>query len=238
MCGRYMITSPPEAVARLFAAAGLPNFPLRYNVAPSDDVLAVRPSASGVRELVKMRWGLVPSDSREIRKGRPLINARSETVDRTPTFQSAYRERRCLIPADGYFEWAKRDDGRQPFLFRPRDHSMFAFAGLWEEWRDPTKPGAQILRSCTILTTSPSDLVRMLHNRMPVILAPDSWPQWLGETCAGADDLQVLLQPGGDEEFECVAVSRRLNRVINDDPACIESVDSNLANGGKVGLLL
>lgn len=238
MCGRYMITSPPEAVARLFTAAGLPNFPPRYNVAPSDDVLAVRSSAFGVRELVTMRWGLVHKDSREIRKGRPLINARSETVDHTRAFQSAYRERRCLVPADGYFEWDKRDDGRQPFLFRPRDHSMFAFAGLWEEWRDPAKLGAQVLRSCTILTTGPSDLVQPLHNRMPVILAPDSWPPWLGETPAGADELRALLQPGGDEEFECIAVSRRLNRVVNDDPTCIESVDGDLANGGKIGLLL
>lgn len=233
-----MITTPSEAVARLFAATGLPNFPPRYNVAPTDDVLAVRRSTSGARELVTMRWGLVPGDSREIRKGKPLINARSESADRAAPFRRAYAERRCLIPANGYYEWEKQEDGRQPFLFRPRDRSVFALAGLWEEWRDPSQPGVPALLSCTILTTGPSELVRPLHDRMPVILARGSWPRWLGETPADADEVQSLLRPGGDEAFDCVAVSRRVNAVANDDPACIEPVEDEEAAGGELGLLL
>ncbi|MDA0654668.1 MAG: SOS response-associated peptidase [Proteobacteria bacterium] len=226
-----MITTPPEAVARLFAAAGLPNFPPRYNVAPTQSVPVVRRSGAGARELAMMRWGLVPGHWSRGARGKPMINARSETAARLDPFRRAFAQRRCLVPANGYYEWEKRRDGRQPFLFRPRDGSLFAMAGLWEEARDDAF--GPPLVSCTILTTTPSDLVRPLHDRMPVILAPAAWPAWLGETAADAAELAQLLRPGGDEDFACVAVSRRVNAVANDDAACIEPVATKPGGEGN-----
>jgi putative SOS response-associated peptidase YedK len=220
MCGRYMITTPPEAMRQMFDAVGLPNFPPRYNVAPTDDVPVVR-TADGRRELVTMRWGLVPAGSHELPKGRPLINARSETVAVAAPFRDAYRSRRCLVPADGYYEWVKRVGGRWPFLFRPRDRRTIALAGLWESWRDPARGAAPPMISCTILTTAASDLARPIHDRMPVILGTDAWPVWLGEQEA-AGGLAGLFAPTGDEDFDCVALSQRVNSVANDDAACIE----------------
>ena len=231
-----MITSPPEAVRRLFRASGLPNVPPRWNVAPTDDVMVVRNGTPG-RELVTMRWGLVPWWSKDGPRGKPLINARAETAATAPSFRDAFRERRCLVPADGYYEWRKSPGGRDPFLFRPRGETPFAFAGIWETWRPKGERDAPALLSCSIVTTGPSELVRPLHDRMPVILPAEAWPMWLGEAAANENQLRALLQPGGDEAFECIAVSRRVNSVANDDAACIEAIGGGAA-GADVGRLL
>lgn len=226
-----MVTTPPEAMRRLFNTQGaLPNFPPRYNVAPTQDVPVVL-AEHGQRALAMLRWGLVPAGSEADKNGKPrpgkppLINARSETIDTAAPFKRAFRERRCLVPANGYFEWDKTD--KTPHLFRPADHSLFAFAGIWEEWVDPTRPNAPPLRSCAVLTTLASTLVAPLHDRMPVLLPPAAWPTWLGEAHLGeakADHaaLRALLRSGGDEGFTDTIVSKRVNSHVNDDPACIE----------------
>ncbi|MBM3506595.1 MAG: SOS response-associated peptidase [Alphaproteobacteria bacterium] len=238
MCGRYMVTSPPEAMRRLFGVQGvLPNFPPLYNVAPTQDVPVVfvapegRLHAAGEhRRLALMRWGLVPADSDADKNGKPrpgkppIINARSATVAVAAPFKRAFRSRRCLIPANGYFEWDKAT--KAPHLYRPSNQGLFAFAGIWAEWRDPNRPDAPLLRSCAILTTGASTLVAPLHDCMPVILAPEAWVAWLGEAKADHAALQALLRPGGDEGFTDTIVSKRVNSHVNDDPACIEPAPS------------
>jgi putative SOS response-associated peptidase YedK len=221
-----MVTTPPEAMRRLFNTQGqLPNFPPRYNVAPTQEVPVVL-TERGQRTLAMLRWGLVPAGSEADKSGKPrpgkppLINARSESVATAAPFKRAFSARRCLIPANGYFEWEKTD--KTPHLFRPADGSLFALAGIWEEWTDPTRPGAPPLRSCAILTTAASTLVAPLHDRMPVILPPEAWPAWLGEAQADHAALVALLAPGGDEGFTDTIVSKRVNSHVNDDAACIE----------------
>ena len=192
-----MLTTPPEAMRRLFSTQGtLPNFPPRYNVAPTQDVPVVL-TQGGHRTLALLRWGLVPAGSEADSKGKPrpgkppIINARSETIATAAPFKRAFATRRCLVPADGYFEWDKAD--KTPHLLRPADQSLFALAGIWEEWVDPTRPDAPPLRSCAILTTQASTLVAPLHDRMPVLLPPDAWPTWLGEAKADHAALLALL---------------------------------------------
>ncbi|MSP20340.1 MAG: SOS response-associated peptidase [Alphaproteobacteria bacterium] len=238
MCGRYLVTSPPEAMRRLFGTQGvLPNFPPRYNVAPTQDVPVVFVEHER-RVLALMRWGLVPAGSEsdaqsKPRPGRPpLINARSETVGGAGPFRNAYRARRCLVPADGYYEWDKTST--TPHLFRRRsgfppapaggggEGALFAFAGLWEEWQDPKRPDIAPLRSCTVLTTRPSELVAPLHDRMPVILPPESWAVWLGEAKADHAELQAVLASASATGFTDTTVSKHVNAHGNDDPACIE----------------
>ncbi len=221
-----MVMTPPEAIRRLFSTQGtLPNFPPRYNVAPTQDVPVVL-AERGQRTLALLRWGLVPAGSEADAKGKPrpgkppIINARSETIATAAPFKRAFAARRCLVPADGYFEWDKAD--KTPHLFRPADQSLFAFAGIWEEWVDPTRPDAPPLRSCAILTTEASTLVAPLHDRMPVLLPPSAWPAWLGEAKADHAALLALLRSGGDEGFTDTIVSKRVNSHVNDDPACIE----------------
>ncbi len=223
MCGRYMMTSPHEAVRRLFGTEGFPNFPPRYNVAPTQDAPVVVRNKAGGRTLVLMRWGLVPWWSKGP-AGKPMFNARSESAATTPSFRDSFRERRCLVPANGYFEWRATEHGRQPFLFAPKDRSLTAFAGLWDRWREAKDSPA--VHSFTILTTAASDLVRPLHDRMPVILSPADWPQWLGQEPANDDALHALLHPGGDEAWQMLAVSQRVNSFQNDDPSVIEPVDA------------
>jgi putative SOS response-associated peptidase YedK len=235
MCGRYMVTTPPEAMRRLFGTQGvLPNFPPRYNVAPTQDVPMVFVDGEN-RALALMRWGLVPAGSEADRNGKPrpgkapLINARSESAATAAPFKRAFAQRRCLVPANGYFEWEKatsrqrRASGaRTPHLFRPGDGDLIAFAGVWEEWVDPARPKSPPLRTCAILTTRASPLVAPLHDRMPVILASATWPVWLGEAKVDHAALQGLLRSGGDAGFTDTIVSKRVNSHVNDDPACIE----------------
>lgn len=239
-----MVTTPPEAMRRLFNTQGaLPNFPPRYNVAPTQDVPVVL-TERGQRTLAMLRWGLVPAGSEADSGGKPrpgkppLINARSETVDTAAPFKRAFRERRCLVPANGYFEWDKAESrqgratgAKTPHLYHPADQSLFAFAGIWEEWSDPARLGASRqgradgttpLRSCAILTTQASALVAPIHDRMPVLLPPAAWPVWLGEARADHAALLALLRRGGDEAFTDTIVSKRVNSHVNDDPACIE----------------
>jgi putative SOS response-associated peptidase YedK len=215
MCGRYSITTAPEAMRRLFRIQGpLLNLEPRYNVAPTQDA----PVIPAERTMEMMRWGLVPSWS----KGGPgfgplMINARSETVAEKPAYRSAFRDRRCLIPADGFYEWRKEADGKQPFRFTMVDGAPFVFAGLWERWK---RPDGTDLRSFTIIVTTANPLVSPIHDRMPVILDDDAATVWL--TGGNGKDLKALLAPFPAERMTATAVSRRVNSPKNDDPEVIQ----------------
>jgi putative SOS response-associated peptidase YedK len=216
MCGRYMQTTPVEAMQRMFRFAERPNLPPRYNIAPTQEVPIVRRTRDGAgRELILVRWGLVPYWADDVSIGNRLINARAEAVERTPAFREAYRRRRCLVPADGFFEWRKVGKRRQPLLVRRKDGGLFAFAGLWERWK---QPDGQVLRSCTIITCPPNELVAPVHDRMPVILDPGDFERWLDPEAANGRE---LLKPCPAEWLEAVPVSARVNSPHNDDPECI-----------------
>ena len=198
----------------------------RYNVAPSQDVAVARANDDG-RTLAMLRWGLIPAWAKDQAIGHKLINARSETAAEKPSFRSAFRARRCLIPADGFYEWRREGKTRQPWLFGLRDGVPFAFAGLWERWTVPQgaaltgslaerSPGDAV-ETCTILTTAANETVAPVHGRMPVILPPDAYGPWL----AGED---VPLAPYPTDDMTAHPVSTLVNRPANDDPRCVEPV--------------
>jgi putative SOS response-associated peptidase YedK len=221
-------------------------FEPRYNIAPTQDVVVVRSDAGGGRRTASMmRWGLLPSWSKGVASGAPMINARSETLAEKPAFRSAFRSRRCLIPADGFYEWQQSASGakgkKQPFWIHRPDGGPFAFAGLWEKWRgdlnskagqaepspDPSLKGRGNseggVESCTIVTTGANAALSELHDRMPVILAPGDYALWLDPNVSEPGQLQHLLAPCGDDELLAEPVSTHVNRVANDDPRCIEA---------------
>jgi putative SOS response-associated peptidase YedK len=218
MCGRFTLTSPVQAVASQFSLPGLPAFEPRYNIAPTQPVAAVRAAGEAmVRSLVVLQWGLIPFWAKDSEVGARLINARSETVAEKPAFREAFRRRRCLVLADGFYEWQKQDGGKQPFYIHLRDGCPFAFAGLWERWNGPEGP----IESCTLLTTQPNELMRPLHNRMPVILEPKDYDLWIDPGIRQTDLLLPLLYPYPAEQMAAFPVSRRVNNPDNDDPQCV-----------------
>jgi putative SOS response-associated peptidase YedK len=220
MCGRFTLTDPDQGLAVQFNLPKIPDMPPRYNIAPTQPVAAVRLAHdSQSRELAMLHWGLIPSWAKDPKIGARMINARSETVAEKPSFRAAFRRRRCLIVADGFYEWQKINSAKQPFFIRLRDGQAFAFAGLWEYWQGPDD---STIQSCTLLTTQPNDLLRAVHNRMPVILSPKYYDLWLDPEVQQAAELQPLLRPYPEEEMEAFPVSRFVNRPANDDPKCIE----------------
>jgi putative SOS response-associated peptidase YedK len=220
MCGRFTLTKPIPVLAELFLfPEAAPEQPARYNIAPTQAVAAVRATASAAaRELAFFRWGLVPGWADDTAIGNRLINARSETAAEKPAFRSAFRNRRCLIPADGFYEWQKLGGRKQPYYIRLRDGQPFAFAGLWEHWE---KDGRAI-DSCTILTTAANDLIRPLHERMPVILGPEEYARWLDPTVQQAELLQPLLDSFPSEAMVAYPVNAVVNNPRNETPKCME----------------
>ena len=227
MCGRFTQRLSWAELHELMDLIGPPrNLRPRYNVAPSQDVAVVR-ATDGGRSLSMLRWGLIPAWAKDPAIGYRLINARSETVAEKPSFRSAYRRRRCLIPADGFYEWQRLGKIRQPWLFGLRDGAPFAFAGLWERWTVPegaalTGSLAELgagdpVETCTILTTAANETVAPVHGRMPVILPRDACDPWL----AGED---VSLAPFAADAMTAHPVSTLVNRPANDDPRCVEPV--------------
>ncbi len=214
MCGRFTLAVPGEQVAAQFQLAAPPELAARYNIAPTQQVAAVR-AAEGGRELALFRWGLVPSWAKDPSVGARMINARSETAAEKPAFRTALRQRRCLIPADGFYEWQAAAGGKQPFHIRCADGGLMAFAGLYEHWKTPE---GGWLHSCTILTTEANALMRPLHERMPVILAPEHYALWLDPGLRDAGPLQQLLAPYPAEQLVATPVSKAVNRVANDGP--------------------
>jgi putative SOS response-associated peptidase YedK len=193
MCGRFAFYSPSEAAAALFGAGGTIAVEPRYNIAPTQDVAAIRDAADDSREVILLRWGLIPFWAKDPAIGNRMINARAETVAEKPAFRTAYRRRRCLVLADGFYEWRQEPSGKTPYFISPADGQAFAFAGLWEHWQ--SKDDDQSIESATIITTSASGFMASLHHRMPVILRPEMADRWL----AGSDDAlaaSIASMPG------------------------------------------
>lgn len=199
-----------------------PDVPPRYNIAPTQPVLAVRVSAqTRQREFTLFRWGLIPSWAKDPKMSTRMINARAETAAEKPAFRAAFRRRRCLIPATGFYEWQKRKEGKQPYFITMQDGRPFAMAGLWEYWL--AADGSEI-DSCAILTTQPNELVRPLHNRMPAIIHKADFDAWL-DPSAPLELLRHLLRPFPANHMRAYPVSRLVNNPANDAPQCIEPID-------------
>ena len=249
MCGRYSLTTPVEGLRQLFEFPERPNLKPRYNIAPTQEVVAVRatPPAGAAdaaemgrravgesgagRHLVSLRWGLIPSWAKDPAIGARMINARAETLAEKPAFRSAFRKRRCLVAADGFYEWQTRSGGpKQPYRIARPDGGPFAFAGLWERWRNPTE--GRDVESCTIVTTAANATLSPIHHRMPVILAPESYDLWLDPE-AEQDRVRGLLAADPGMDLVATAISTRVNKVANDDPEVILPLDG--ASDGEAG---
>jgi putative SOS response-associated peptidase YedK len=217
MCGRYTLTTPAARLVKLFRLDTTPSLPFRYNVAPTQPVPAVR-AADGARSLALLRWGLIPSWAADPSIGNRLLNVRSETAAEKPAFRAAFRQRRCLLPADGFFEWRKEGRQKQPYWFRLKDGGPFAFAGLWEQW---TAPDGVTVESATVLTTGANELVRPLHERMPVILREEDHDRWLAPGSGDPAALRALLIPFPAGEMTASRVSRWVNDARHEGPECV-----------------
>jgi putative SOS response-associated peptidase YedK len=224
MCGRYSLTTTIEEMRRLLGFIGpLPNLPPRYNIAPTQNVPTVRLAREGGRELALLRWGLIPSWAKDVEIGARLINARGESVAEKPSFRDAFKKRRCLVPADGFYEWQAAPGGKIPHRVglaggTPEAMPLFAFAGLWEHW-DKAADGKPI-ETCAIITTDANERLRPIHERMPVILAPEDYGHWLDPATSHAD-AQARLKPYPSDAMVAYEVSTRVNAVRNDDAACL-----------------
>lgn len=220
MCGRFVLMTLGRDLAERFELAEEPSPAPRYNIAPTQPIAVVRcgdPDVS-TRRLDLLRWGLVPFWSKDPSSGPPLINARAETAAKKPAFRAAFRHRRCLIPADGFYEW-KRDSGRkQPYFISMADGKLLAFAGLWEHWEDPAD---RVIESCTILTTDANEIVQPIHDRMPVILNPRDYNVWLDKRIETPDKLQHLLSPYPGREMTLRQVHPGMNKASYDSADCI-----------------
>ena len=221
MCGRFTLRAPAERVKREFRLEEAPSVEARYNIAPTQSVLAVR-RASDEREAVTLKWGLIPSWAKDGSMGAKLINARSETVEEKPSFREAFKRRRCIIPADGFYEWQRTGGRKQPYYFRLKDDRLFGFAGLWENWHAPD--GSHV-RSATIITTEPNELVKPIHNRMPAMLKREDYQRWLepGEQAEGA--LMEMLRPYPSEEMELYPISTLVNSAKNEGEELIKPAE-------------
>ncbi|MBW3539706.1 MAG: SOS response-associated peptidase [Planctomycetes bacterium] len=219
MCGRFNLRTPTAQLVEIFGVGDVPRMEARYNIAPTQPIAVVR-IENGRRRLALVHWGLIPSWADDPKIGNRMINARAETAATKPAFRSAFKRRRCLVPADGFYEWKKTAGSRkQPYHLTTRDGRPFAMAGLWECWNG--KEGDQI-ESCTILTTAANELVRPLHDRMPVILPPPAWEHWLDPEVEDADELQGLLASLPPDQMQAVPVSTAVNNPKHDTPQCLE----------------
>lgn len=223
MCGRFSLTTAGPILAELFAVdepdpAVLAIWRARFNIAPSQSVAAVRAAAEGKRRLDMLRWGLIPRWAKDPKSGPAPINARADTVAEKPMFKGLLKSRRCIVPADGFFEWKTEGKKKLPVYFQLRDRRPFGLAGLWEQWKGPE----EVIESVTLMTTEPNDLVAAIHNRMPAILPPEAYTAWLEPALTDLAALLSLLGPFPASEMIATPVSTRVNAPTFDDPACIE----------------
>ncbi len=224
MCGRFALVSPAELLVKILLLNRTPDLQPRFNISPTQNAPAVRVEPkTNERELSFLRWGLVPSWSKDMSKSARMINAKSETAFENPAFRKAARKRRCLIPADGFYEWKRMGKEKQPFYFHRSDKTPFAFAGLWERWIGPDEITVE---SYTILTTESNDIVSPIHNRMPVILPPEHYSRWLDPNIHEPAELQDLFDPYPAEEMNAYPVSSHVNNPQHDDARCIETAPS------------
>lgn len=222
MCGRYTLRTPPAELAEFFGLFREPDVRPRYNIAPTQSVLAIRFDENATpREPVLLRWGLIPSWADDAKIGSRMINARADTVATKPAFRAAFKRRRCLVAADGYYEWKQLDDGKQPYLIGRTAGGPMAFAGLWESWTKGEEP----IESCTIITTDANEAIGAIHDRMPVILPPEEYDRWL-DPQSDAQELGGLLAPYPLDDLAARPVSRTVNNPRNDSAACIEPLVS------------
>jgi putative SOS response-associated peptidase YedK len=219
MCGRFTLRASPAELVRSFELLGAPKWRARYNIAPTQSAVAVRHVGEG-RDSALLRWGLIPASAEHARVGRRLFNARAETVRTRRQFRWAFKRRRCLVLADGYFEWQRGNRHQQPYLFAMKSGRPFAFAGLWERWEEGPKP----IESCAIITTVANELAQDVCDRMPVILPPESYDEWLGPQL-DVRALGTLLQPYPADEMEAHPVGVLVNNARNDVSACVEPVE-------------
>jgi len=218
MCGRYTLRTPVDSLVEAFEIEEYPSsITPSYNIAPTQEVAAVV-EEDEKRKLERFHWGLIPSWAKDPAIGNKMINARAETVSEKPSFRKAFKVRRCLVLADGFYEWQKMDNGKQPYYIKMQDDSPFAFAGLWEIWG---KNGEEI-RSCTIITTDANDLMDEIHHRMPVILQPEDYSMWLDPDFDEEASLTSLLKPYPAAAMEAYPVSRRVNKPSNNEPGVVE----------------
>ena len=221
MCGRFTQQRPSAELAALFGAEDLAETPgERYNLAPQQLGLVVVERDDLRRAIVPYRWGLIPSWAKDASIGSRMINARAETIAEKPSFRAAFRRRRCLVPADGYFEWQKAGSGKQPYYIRLEDDRPFAMAGLWESWLNPATN--ETLQSCTVITTQANQLTQPIHDRMPVILDMADYEMWLDPQLQDPDRLGILLRPFEGSTLRADPVGTYVNSPRNDDPRCVE----------------
>ncbi len=217
MCGRFTLRTPAKAIATLFDLEDVPELRPRYNIAPSQPIAAVRQDRSRQREFAMLHWGLIPFWADDPKIGYRTINARAETVATKPSFRAAFKKRRCLVIADGYFEWKKRDGKKQPYFFHLNDDRPFAFAGLWERWEGD----GEEIESCTILVTEANARQKAIHDRMPVILSPQDYDAWLDPDVDGKR-VEPLLRPYSHDDLETYRVSTTVNKPQNDVEECVQ----------------
>ena len=225
MCSRYSLTSPPEAVRATFGYRETPNFPARYNITPTQGIGVVCLDAEGRRSFRLMRWGLLPSFVKDPKTFTTLINARAEGIADKPAFRQAYAKRRCLVPADGFYEWTGPKGARRPFLLRPRKGGLIAFAGVWERWRDRARGE---IDTVAIITCAANATVTPLHDRMPVALGSEHFEAWLDCEATEVEAASQLLQPAPDDLFEAVEMNPKLNDSRHDEPGVQEPVQPRL----------
>jgi len=221
MCGRVVQKTPMSEIRVLFETVNpVPNAAPTYNGAPTDNLPIVRLDRDGRRSLDLFRWGLIPYWAKDKSLGARCINAMRETVISKPAFRDAFRQRRCLVPADFFYEWKTTPAGKQPYAVGIADGTPMAFAGLWERWREPV--AGDVLHSFTIITGPPNELVSPIHNRMPIILPPEAWRLWLGEERTDIEELVDLLRPYPADLMRAYPVGKRVGSVRNNDPALLD----------------
>jgi putative SOS response-associated peptidase YedK len=222
MCGRFALVAPEMELAEHFGLSEIPVMSPRYNIAPTQSLAAVRVAAgAGARRLAFLRWGLVPGWAKDVTIGVKMINARCETVAEKPAFRSAFRARRCLVPASGFFEWTREGSKKVPWFICLRQASLFAIAGLWESWKDPQ---GKELQSVTLLTTGAGEAMADIHERMPVILRPADYAAWLDPAQRESTPLLSLIRPWDSSDLLKRRVSPVVNSALHDVPECLESI--------------
>jgi len=219
MCGRFVMKAPPAELVTRFGLDECADFAPRYNIPPGTDIPVIRQSPEGKCVLHLLRWGLVPHWAKDSSIGAKLNNARGETVSEKPSFRDAFKRRRCLIPASGFYEWATEGKVKQPYYIRLKSGEPMAMGGLWESWK---APDGSILRTACIVTTTPNAVMEPIHDRMPVIVAPENWQSWLNGM---PEEVGGMVAPYKDGELQAWPVSRRVSKTQDDDAGLIEPIE-------------
>jgi putative SOS response-associated peptidase YedK len=224
MCGRYRLSRRKQIIEEHFdAVSGEEEWSPRCNIAPTQPIPVIRQHPKEpVRQLSLMKWGLIPSWAKDPSAAAMMINARSETAATKPAFRDALKSRRCLIPADAFYEWSRVGKAKQPYCFEVSDGELFSFAGIWDRWKDPS---GNWIRTCSILTTMPNTVTAPVHDRMPVILDPDAYELWLDPGMRDVSAVSDMLKPYDARQMRRYPVSTRVNSVVNDDEKCSEPVE-------------